>query len=261
MQIKSFKSDIITLRKIDASIKGIEKTFHAASEAGIKKVVLTSSVVSLPLTFPGEPSSDENNWAKDLQVPYIRAKTQGEKLAWQLAKKLNLNLVTVLPGAITGPGFVKNTPTIDMIEAMMLGYFRFGITKMNYPLVDVRDVVDVHILAAEKDWEGRFIVCNDTFPTLRQMVEILHKIDPKIFLPLMTMPNFMMGTSGMFDKINNLILGTPMIVLPEVMATMKGKIWNVSNQRSREILEWKQKISLEQSLKDTIKGIRDLKRN
>lgn len=170
-------------------------------------------------------------------------------------------MVTVLPGAIAGPGFVKNTPTIDMIEAMMLNYFRFGVTKMNYPIVDVRDVVDVHILAAEKDCEGRFIVCNDTFPTFRQMVETLHKIDSKISLPLMTMPNFMIGISGMFDKINNLILGTPMIVLPEVMATMKGKIWNISNHRSRDILGWKQKISLEQSLKDTIKVIRDLKQN
>ncbi len=243
---------------IDASIKGIEKAFHAASEAGVKKVVLTSSVVSLPLTLPGDPPSSEKDWAKNLQIPYIRAKTQGEQLAWELAKELRLNLVTVLPGAITGPGFVKNTPTIDMIEAMMLNYFRFGVINMNYPIVDVRDVVDVHIRVAETESEGRFIVCNDTFPSFREMVETLHKIDPKIGLPLMTMPNFMMGISGMFDKINNLILGTPRIVVPELMEIMKGKIWNASNQRSKEVLGWQQKISLEQSLKDTIKAIREL---
>ena len=246
---------------IDASVKGIEKTFRAASKAGVKKIVLTSSIVSLPVTLPGDPPVNEKDWSKDLQVPYIRAKTQGEQLAWELAKELNLNLVTVLPGAITGPGFAKNTPTIDMIEAMMLNYFRFGVINMNYPIVDVRDVVDVHIRAAETDCEGRFIVCNDTIPTFRDLVETLHKIDPKVGLPLMTMPNFMLGISGMFDKINNLFFGTPMIVLPELMATLKGKIWNLSNQRSKDVLGWQQKISLEQSLKDTIGVIRALRQN
>jgi len=246
---------------IEASVNGIEKTFRAASEAGVKKIVLTSSIVSLPVTLPDDPPVNEKDWSKDLQVPYIRAKTQGEQLAWDLAKDLKLNLVTVLPGAIAGPGFVKNTPTIDLIEAMMLNYFRFGVISMNYPIVDVRDVVDVHIRAAEKDCEGRFIVCNDTIPTFREMVETLHAIDPKVGLPLMTMPNFMMGVSGMFDKINNLIFGTPMIVLPELMATLKGKIWNMSNQRSKDVLGWQQKISLEQSLKDTIGVIRDLRQN
>jgi dihydroflavonol-4-reductase len=244
---------------IDASVNGIENAFHAASEAEVKKIVLTSSVVSLPLTFPDDPPSDENDWTTDLQVPYIRAKTQGEQRAWALAKELNLGLVTVLPGAIAGSGFVKNTPTIDIIEAMMLNYFRFGVISMNLPLVDVRDVVDVHIRVAQMDCEGRFIVCNDTSPTFREMVETLHKIDPEIALPLMTMPGFMMGISRMFDKINSLILGTPKIVLPELMAVMKGKIWNVSNHRSKDVLGWEQKISLEQSLKDTIEVIRSLK--
>lgn len=57
------------------------------------------------------------------------------------------------------------------------------------------------------------------------------------------------------------MLKIPLIVLPELMTTMKGKIWNASNQCSREIIGWHQKISLEQSLGDTIRTIKMLRKN
>jgi dihydroflavonol-4-reductase len=240
------------LEIIHASIKGIDNAFHAAADAKVKKIVLTSSLVTLPVTLPGAPPSDETHWTEDLKVPYIRAKTEGEKLAWDIARKLKINLVTILPAGISGPGFVKNTPTIDIIEAMKLGAMRLGIPKMNFPIVDVRDVAAAHIMAAEKDCKGRFVVCNDTFPTFKAMLDILHKIDPKIPLPLMNMPDFMIDAMGLFDKFNKFTLGSPLIVQPELMKIMKGKIWNVSNQRIKDVLGWRQKISLEKSLRDTL---------
>jgi len=247
------------LEIINASVKGIENTLQAASDAKVNKIVLTSSIVTLPLTDPGAPPSDETSWAEDLRVPYIRAKTEGEKLGWEIAKRLNMNLVTVLPGAISGPGFVRNTPTIDIIESMKLVTMRLGVPNMNLPLIDVRDVASAHLLAAEKDCEGRFVVCNDIFPTFRSILEILHKIDPKIPLPFMVMPKFIMGAMGLFDKFNKFTKGSPLIVNPELMMTLKGKIWNVSNKRIKDVLGWRQEISLEQSLKDTIDAINSIK--
>ena len=93
----------------------------------------------------------------------------------------------------------------------------------------------------------------------RDMIEIMHGIDNKIPLPLMTLPNFMLGTMGFFDKFNSLVLGTPSIVSPEFMATMKGKSWNFSNRRIKDTLGWQQQFSLEQSLSDTIDDIKKLK--
>ena len=138
---------------------------------------------------------------------------------------------------------------------MKLGAMRLGVPNTNFPIVDVRDVAVAHILAAEQDCEGRFVVCNDTSPTFKAMLETLHKIDPKIPLPSMVMPNFMMGSMGLFDKFNKLTKGSPLIVNPELMMTLKGKIWNVSNQRIKDTLGWRQRISLEQSLRDTLNVI------
>lgn len=244
---------------IDASLKGIENTFNAAYTAKVKKIVLTSSVVTLPLTLPGAPPSDENDWTDDLRVPYLKAKTEGEKLAWNIAKDKKLDMVSVLPGAIGGPGFVKNTPTIDMLEAWMMGSMRMGVIKMNYPYVDVRDVASAHILAGEKECEGRFIVCNNPSPMFREIIETMHGIDTKIPLPMMTLPNFMMRAGRFFDKFNQLVLGTPLTVSSELLATMKGKTWNFSNQRIKDILGWQQHFTLEQSLRDTIDEIKKLK--
>ncbi|RPH58978.1 MAG: hypothetical protein EHM83_16515 [Burkholderiales bacterium] len=56
----------------------------------MRKVVLTSSVMTLPLTAPGGPPSDERQGTTDLRVPYIRAKTEGERVAWRLAGELGL---------------------------------------------------------------------------------------------------------------------------------------------------------------------------
>lgn len=244
---------------ISASVDGINNTFHAAADAKVKKIVLTSSLVTIPLTIPGAPPSDETCWQGDFRTPYIRAKTQGEDRGWELAKELKLNLVTVLPGAIIGPGFVRNTPTIDIVEAMISGGFRLGAPNMNLPVVDVRDVVSAHVLAAENDCEGRFLVCNDSFPTLGEMVEVLHEIDPKVPLPLMTMPKFMNGFLTFFDKFNKLTLGTPRTISQELVLTFKGKTWNATNKRIKNNLGWKQNITLKQSLGDTLEAIRKLK--
>ena len=93
----------------------------------------------------------------------------------------------------------------------------------------------------------------------RDIIETMHGIDNKIPLPLMTLPNFMLGAMGFFDKFNSLVLRTPLMVSPELMATMKGKSWNFSNQRIKDTLGWQQQFSLEQSLRDTIDEIKKLK--
>jgi len=244
---------------VNASVNGIDNTFRAAADANIKKIILTSSIVTLPLTNLGDEPSDEESWQTDLRTPYIRAKTEGEKKGWELAKEKNLNLVTVLPGGIIGPDFARNTPSIDIIEAMMFGAFRVGVPNLNYPIVDVRDVVDAHILAGENDCNGRFLVCNDKFPTFNEILTILHRIDSKISLPLMTLPQFMNGLLVSFDKFNKLTLKTPRTISEELFLTLKGKTWNVNNKRIKDLLGWRQNISLSQSLSDTMEKIKKLK--
>lgn len=244
---------------MDASVKGAEAALRAAADARVSKVVLTSSMVTVPLTARSAPPSTEADWTTDTRVTYIRAKTEAERLAWQVARELGLNMVTVLPGSIAGSGFVRNTPTLDTLEAMMFGAFRMGVPDMNLPYVDVRDVVSAHVLAAERDAQGRFIVGNDELPTFTRIIEVMNAIDPRVKLPLITFPDFMAFSFPFFDWLNSKTLRTPRIATPELIATFSGKRWNASNRRARELLGWEPRISLEQSLRDTMETIRALR--
>lgn len=240
---------------LDASLRGTENALRAAADAGVGKVVLTSSVVTLPLTDPGEPPRTEAHWTTNLRVPYFRAKTEGERLAWRLGDDLGLNLVTVLPGGILGPGFQRNTPTIDVIESAMGGAFRMGVPRANFTFVDARDAALGHALAAERDVHGRFILVTEQ-PSLRELVDALHKIDARIMPSIVELPPFLSLVLPTVDAINHALLGTPRTASTDVVATAaSGKVWNVSSARARKELGWKPAYNFEQSLRATVEII------
>ena len=241
---------------LKASIDGVEVAMRAAKDAGIKKMVLTSSVVTLPLTKPGAAAVTEEDWACDLRAPYIRAKTEGERRGWELSNELGLPLVSILPGAFGGPGFDRNTPTIDLVQSILAGNLAFGAPDINYPYCDVRDVARAHALAVEADCHGRFIACNDDSPMLAEIARVMKTVEPKVAVPMWTIPGPVLGLAHWLEWGYSKVTGVPRTVAPEMMATVRGLRWNCSNARAGKELGWRPEISLRQSLADTIATIR-----
>jgi dihydroflavonol-4-reductase len=242
------------------SVEGVEVALRSAVKAGVRKVVLTSSVVTLPLSEPGGPLVTEADWLDDSAVPYLRAKTQAERRAWQLSEELGVRLVTLLPGGIGGPGFARRTPTIDLLEGMMLGTLRFGAPRGNFTYVDARDVARGHILAAERDVTGRFILC-DQQPSFVEYTQVMHDIDPKVPVAPWVLPDFMLRSLPWFDAINAKLLGSQRFITPDTVAAVKGRVCNVSNARAKAELGWEPEFPFRESLKDTMLAIRALRRS
>ena len=241
------------------SVNGAEAAIRAAARQ-VRKVVMTSSLVTLPMRRQGEPPATENDWRRDLEVPFIRAKTVAERRAWELAGRYSVRLVTILPGSVCGPGFTRRTPSTNLIEGIMLGTLRFGAPHGTFPCVDIRDVVSAHMLAAEKDVNGRFIICNDRFPTLRELTHLMHAIDPAIPRSRWNLPDFFMPVLPYLDLLNSRTLGSPRTLTPELADAIQGRIFNASNARARTELGWSPRVPLKDSLADTIEAIRVMRR-
>ena len=241
---------------VSASVDGMERALRAARDAGVGRVVLTSSIVSLPMRSPGAPAVTEADWATDLRVPYFRAKTLAEQRAWDLARELGLDLVTILPGAFAGPGFRRPTPSVDLIASIMKGAMELAAPHGTYPYVDVRDVADAHVLALGPKAEGRYIAIEEPIPTFAAIARLMHEIDPRIPRPKLVLPAFTTRALPLLERINSLLGGTPRTMTPEIAATMAGKTFDISSARIRSQLGWAPKIGLRQSLADTIAALR-----
>lgn len=241
------------------SIEGVQSALLAAAKTGVRRVVLTSSAVTVPMMEPGGRRTTEADWRTDFASPYHRAKTLAEKAAWQFAKEHGLDLVTLLPGGIIGPGFTRGTPSTDLIESIMLGGLKMGAPDTNFPAVDIRDVVSGHILAAESGATGRFLLCNDVLPSLFELARIMHAIDPMVPAAPRVLPQFTTTLGPLFDWLNHKTLGAPRTVGREFIAAIKGKVWTMSNERAKKELGWRQQIPLEQSLSDTMATLRGLR--
>jgi dihydroflavonol-4-reductase len=238
---------------LESAVGGTEVALTAASRSGIRRVILTSSVATLPLTRRGAPPATEDDWTTDLRIPYFRAKVESEKLAWAMAKDLGIELTTILPAGIIGPGFSRPTPTIDLIQACLMGEFRLGAPHGTFGFVDVRDVAAAHVRALETGETGRFIVGYDHAPSYSELVRTIGSIEPKVRAPLLTLPTLFAPLLPFYDALSHRVFGTPRIATPEIIATLiSGKIVNYSCARAKARLGWAAETPFQQSLKDTI---------
>ncbi|GAA1895046.1 NAD-dependent epimerase/dehydratase family protein [Asanoa iriomotensis] len=128
---------------------GALRVLRAASKAGVRRVVLTSSTAA---TTPPDPHgvADETVWTDPADpnlTPYRRSKLLAERAAWDFAADNGLELTTVLPAAVFGPlRSPGNAGSVEVIARLLAGrppvLPRFGFT-----IVDVRDLADLHLRA------------------------------------------------------------------------------------------------------------------
>lgn len=243
---------------IEDSMAGVRSAMNAAAANKVTRVILTSSIVTLPVAADGAALPDEASWTPQRDVPYIKAKTEAEKLAWAMAKELGVDLVTVLPGSVIGPHFGRGTQSTDFVLAIMRGSMRMGTVAAKPPFIDVRDVVRGHVLAAQKGASGRYILAADAPPGFPEVIKTMRQIDPKVPSAMMVVPKAMYGALPFFDWLSNKTLGTPRTVTAEFARSMKSGSMLADNSKAKRELGWRPSVSLEQSLRDTMGELRAL---
>ena len=157
------------------NVEGTRRILQAAGEAGVRRVVYTSTAGALGIPRGGGSGTEETPVTlADMVVDYKRSKFLAEEVARTFARQ-GLPVVVVNPSTPIGPGDIKPTPTgqmiVDFLRGRMWGYLATGLN-----LVDVDDVAAGHLLAAERGRVGERYILGCKNLTLRQIFELLGQI-------------------------------------------------------------------------------------
>jgi dihydroflavonol-4-reductase len=215
---------------------GALRVMRAARDAGVKRVVMTASCACIAYgrgsyTQPKTEAdwSDETNRADT--SAYERSKTIAERAvrAWFTQEGGALELVTVHPGAVLGPVLGRDfSASIEIVKKLLDGSVP-GIPRFGFPLVDVRDIADLHYRAmlAPGIAGERFIGAND-FWWMNQIAALLKSRlgTSAKKVPSMVLPNFIVRLAAMFDP-----------VIRDRLFEL-GKQRPVSNAHARTVLGW-----------------------
>ncbi len=182
-----------------ANVEGTKKTFAAAHTAKVKRIVHTSSVAAIGLAPEGKIADESTTTTVDQLISdYKKSKFLAEQLAFAAAKD-GLPVIIVNPSTPIGPYDVKPTPTGDIVlkflRRQMPVYVHTGLN-----LVDVRDVAQGHILAAEKGRIGERYILGNKNVTLKEILDILEKITG-LPAPKHSIPHFIPMLVSYFDEL------------------------------------------------------------
>lgn len=132
---------------------GTLRVLRAAREAGVRRVVITSSLGAIGYGHtPRETPFDETDWTNlggaDVQ-PYIKSKTLAERAAWDFVAREGdgLGLSVINPAGIFGPVLGPDfSGSIEIVKSLLDGAMP-AVPRVYFGVVDVRDVADLHLRA------------------------------------------------------------------------------------------------------------------
>ena len=216
--------------------EGALRVLRAARDAGVKRVVLTSSFAAVGYGTPytGRPFTEKDwtNPAGEGVSAYVKSKTLAERAAWDFIAREGgaLELATVNPVGIFGPALGKDVSTsIEIVKRMMNGEVP-GLPDMAFGVVDVRDVADMHLRAmVDPAAKGeRFLAVAGDFMSMVQIAATLKsRLGPAARrVPTRRLPDWLLRLVALFDP-------SVRQILPEL-----GRAKNATNEKARRVLGW-----------------------
>lgn len=213
---------------IRPAVEGTLRALRAAKAAGVRRVVLTSSTAAVTDTAKGGPQ-DETDWcnpdAADTSA-YSQSKTRAEQAAWDFAKANGLDLTTINPGFVMGPPMDRHYGSSIGVIARLLRGKDPMVPMLDFPVVDVRDVAEMHLRALDRpETAGMRILAVAGNMTMPAMTAELKRAYPQRRIATRVAPMFVLRLLALFD---------PQIkaILPSV-----GHFHPMMNARARSVLD------------------------
>lgn len=216
---------------------GALRVLRAARDAGVKRVVLTSSFAAIGYGHPPQDAPfDETSWTNpegDDVRPYVKSKTLAERAAWDFLAREGgaLELSVVNPVGVLGPVLGADFSTSILIVKRLLDGDVPGCPRLVFGLVDVRDVVDLHLRAmVDPAAKGeRFLAVAENFMSMLEIGRVLRANLGAAArrVPRWQIPNWVVRLAALRDP-------AVQQLLPEL-----GKARNATNAKAARVLGWR----------------------
>ena len=161
---------------------GALRVLRAAREAGVQRVVMTSSVAAVAYgRGRGVHRFTEADWTPDDYpgaTPYIRSKTIAERAAraWVAAEGGEMEFCSINPSVVLGPVWSSDYSASVLIVRKLLDGSLPACPDIGFGVVDVRDVADLHLRAlVAPGMAGERFIASGRFMKLREVAEVLRR--------------------------------------------------------------------------------------
>jgi nucleoside-diphosphate-sugar epimerase len=215
--------------------EGSLRVLRAAREAGVKRVVLTSSFAAVAY---GQKALDrpytEADWTdvNGSVRAYPKSKTLAESAAWDFISREGngLELSVVNPVAVFGPVLGPDTSTsIELLQRLLNGFVP-GLPDLSFNVVDVRDVADLHLRAmTDPAARGeRFLAVAGESMSVEEMAQVLRASlgEAAKRVPTRRLPDWLLRLVGLINP-----------AIREMVPSL-GEVRQASNEKAKRLLGW-----------------------
>jgi dihydroflavonol-4-reductase len=231
------------------NVTGTRDLMLASAEAGVEKIVYTSSVAVLGLNNDGSPANEETPMtAEDIIGHYKRSKYLAEKEVTKLINENGLPVVIVNPSTPLGSRDIKPTPTgkiiVDTLNNRMPAYVDTGLN-----IAHVDDVANGHLLAFEKGKIGERYILGGENLSLQTILDIICELSgkkpPSIKLP----HNLILPVAWCMERWADISKKEPRATVDEIR--MSKKLMYFSSNKAHRKLGYQSRPAKE-AIKDAI---------
>ncbi len=234
---------------------GALRVLRAARDAGVERVVLTSSFAAVGYSpKPSGQPYDETDWT-DPDRPglsaYVRSKAIAERAAWDFIaeERRDMELAVVNPvgviGQVLGPDL---STSIELVRQLLDGRVP-GTPRLSFGLVDVRDVADLHLRAMTRPEAAgeRFLAISGQTVWMSEIASVLRERVPELSrrVPARALPDLVVRVASLVNKPLRQVIGE------------LGHMKRVSNDKARAVLGWEPR-PLADSIADTATSLAGL---
>ena len=193
---------------VGPAVAGTERAITAALRAGVKRIVVTSSMAAIAYGHDktGQPQFTARDWTRLDGRPinaYIESKTRAERRAWELmdAAGRRSDLATINPGVIFGPLLDDDPGTSAILVQRLINGSVPAAPRIPITAVDVRDVAAAHIAAMTAPEAGgqRFPIALEPIHFI-DAARVLRRHYPQRRIPRIEMPDWVVRLYGLFDR-------------------------------------------------------------